>query len=371
MANERIPLLKGKPIKDAVTVFVGGQAFDGWENVSITKNLESIANSFSISLFDKFEGLKQNWPLKPGVSIKINIGNERVITGNIETLNPSFTDEGRSYIVGGRSLAGDLIDAMHLGPYEYKNISLTKLAEELVKPFGLKVFESVTPNIIDKFAVKPNETVFEALDRAARAQGFFFISTRGGNIRLTRAARARSFSNLEQDINILAATANYNDSKRHNIYFVKGQTPGSDTFFGNKASQAEGFAQDLGITRHRPLILISESNVDGAKATTRAEWEASLRLAQAIKINVTVQGWKQDDGSLWGINQVTLLTSSFLGLNRDMLIISVEHNDGAEEGKTSTLTLTDPQAYTPEPEKNKKKKDDIFSVLGPVPLPKD
>lgn len=364
MANERVPLLKGKAIKDATTVFVGGQAFDGWENVSITKNLESIANEFSISLFDKFEGLKQNWPLKPGVSIKINIGNERVITGNIETLDPSFSDESRSYIISGRSRSGDLVDCMHLGPYEYKNISLTKLAQELVSPFGLKVFESVTPGVIDKFAVKPNETVFEALDRAARAQGFFFVSTRGGNIRLTRAGRARSFSSLEQDINILSASASYNDSKRHDIYFVKGQTSGLDTYFGSKASQAEGFAKDLGITRHRPLVLISESNVDSTKATTRAEWEASSRLADAIKITATVQGWTQDDGSLWGINQITPFTSSFLGLSRDMLITSVEHNDGAKEGKTSTLTLTDPQAYSLEPQVNKKKTDDFFASLG-------
>lgn len=364
MANERVPIQRGREIKDEVSITVGGQAFDGWENVSVSKNLESIANEFSLSLFDKFEGLRENWPLKPGVNIEININRNRVFTGRIEVLGVDYTDEKRGFTISGRSLSGDLIDSMHKGPCEYTNISLTNLARELVKPFGLKVFESVVPDVISKFAVKPGETIFDALDRAARAQGFFFISTREGNIRLTRAARARAFSSLEQDINILSATANYDDSKRHNEYIVKGQTSGLPDFNGENVSQAEGGAKDLGITRNRPLIMIAEGNADSTIATKRAQWEASVRLAKAIRVQATVQGWTQEDGSLWGINQVTTFTSSFLGLNRDLLITNVNHTDGTEEGKTTTMMLTDPQAYNPETEKNKKKKDDIFAALG-------
>lgn len=364
MGNEKTPIQRGKELKDEVTILVGGKAFDGWEQVSVTKNLESIANSFSIQLFDKFEGLRVNWPLKPGVDIKISINRERVLTGRIEKLGVEYTDKRRGFTISGRSNPGDLVDCMHVGDAEFKNITLDKLAEELIKPFGLKVFLSVEPKTIDTFAVKPGETIFEALDRAARLQGFFFVSTREGNIRLTRAARARAFSSLEQGVNILSATADYDDSKRHDTYTVKGQTVGLPGFSGVKASGGEGIAKDLGIKRHRPFIMISEGNADSAKAKTRAEWEASSRLAQSIRVSATVQGWTQENGAIWGINQVTAFKSTFLGLNRDLLIVSVNHEDGAKSGKTTSMTLTDPQAYNPEPEKNKKKKDDIFSSLG-------
>ncbi len=362
MANERVATQRGREIEDETTVLIGGQVFSGWQRVSITKNLESIANGISIDLFDKFEALKEAWPFRPGVNTKVNIGTERVITGKMEAVQVSYTDERRGYTVLGRSNAGDLVDCSHTGPNEFKNISLTNLARELVKPFGLKVFESVIPDVIPTFAVKPGETVFEALDRAARLQGLFFISTRAGNIRLTRAARARANTSLEQSVNILSAVANYDDSKRHNEYIVKAQTIGLPDFNGLNVSQPEGRALDLGVTRHRPLILISESNADSAKAQTRAQWEASVRLAKAVRIDVTVQGWTQNDGSLWGINQIVRTKSTFLGINQDLLSIRVVHVDGTEEGKTTTITLTDKRAYNPEPVKSQN--EDIFAALG-------
>ena len=153
----------------------------------------------------------------------------------------------------------------------YKNISIVKLAEELVKPFGLRVLTSVIDSPIDKFAVKPGEFVFEALDRAARLQGFLFVSTRGGNIRLTKAAtseaRFRAFSSLEQGVNLIGGRATFDDSKRHNTYKVIGQAAGKDDFFGAEVAQPKGTATDAGVSRHRPLTIIAEGSVDNMPTT--------------------------------------------------------------------------------------------------------
>jgi len=367
MANERIATQSGREIPNDVSILVGGRSFDGWQSVSITESLEAIASNFSISLFDKCEGLKSNWPLKPGVSVKVNIGPTRVITGRIEKLDVSYSSTDRSFTISGRSRSGDLVDATHDGPCEYKNIDLDKLAEELVKPFGLKVFVSVTPTAIEKFAVKPGETVFEALDRAARLQGLLFISTRKGNIRLTRAgateARFRAFSSLEQGVNILSASATYDDSQRFKDYHCIGQAAAKDDFFGIEVAQPKGSAVDAGITRHRPLTFVAEGDIDNAKAETRAKWEASSRLAKAVRVTAKVQGWVQDNGTLWGANQITNFRSKFLGLNRDLLITNVVRNDGTDEGKTTDITLVDPQAYQVKPV-NTKKTDNIFADLG-------
>jgi prophage tail gpP-like protein len=364
MTNERLPVENGKALSDEVTVSINGQSFDGWQNVSISKNLESIANEFSIGLYDRFTGVVKNWPFKPGSDIAVNIGEERVVTGKIEKLDINYAAEDKSFSISGRSNPGDLVDCMHLGPYEYKDIFIDKLAEQLVTPFGLRVFLSVDPQKISKFAIKPDETIFEALDRAARLQGAFFISTRKGNIRLTRAARARAYTSLEQDVNVLEASANYDTSERHDQYIVKGQSAGTDEFFGANASSPQGSAKDLGVKRHRPFIIVAEESVDEAKAKTRAEWEATLRLAKGTRINVRVQGWKQQNGSLWGINQVTRTKIPFLGIDQDLLIVSVNHTTSIDAGKETTMELVDKNAYSPEPELNKKDKDDINSLLG-------
>jgi len=110
--------------------------------------------------------------------------------------------------------------------------------------------------------------------------------------------------------------------------------------------------------------MIAEGNADSAKAKLRAEWEAATRLAKAIRVSASVAGWTQDNGELWGVNQIIHFHSSFLGLNQDLLSLTISHTEAVSAGKTTTFTLTDKNAYLPEPEKNKKKKDDIFASLG-------
>jgi len=364
VGNRFSPSEKGRNIEEDVTVFTdGNKAFHGWENLKITKNLESIANTFQLDIDDRFQETGERWPLKPGVGIQIEINRERVITGRIEEMRPSFGIDGRRLTLAGRSLPGDLVDCSHLGPCEYKNISLDRLAEELIKPFGLEVFLSVEPKVIDKFAIKPGESVFESLDRAARTQGFFWVSTRDGNIRLTRRARARSDSEIHQNVNMISGSGIYDNSKRHSEYIVRGQTQGSDDFPGELAGTAEGRAKDLGIEIHRPIVIIAEGNVDTEQAKTRAGWEASVRIGQALELNVVVQGWRQETESLWGINQVILVKSEFLGVNGDFLSAEVEHRKGKDSPTETQIRLVRPDAYESKPEFPKD--DDPLAFLGP------
>ena len=50
MANESQATIKGKIIPDGVNLFLdSGEVFTGWQNLNISKNLDSIANSFSFT----------------------------------------------------------------------------------------------------------------------------------------------------------------------------------------------------------------------------------------------------------------------------------------------------------------------------------
>jgi len=363
VTNTFQPTQKGKVIPNDISVFLDGKAFHGFENITISKSLDSICNSFSMTLDDRFNVSRETWPLVPGVRVNIKIGKQNVFTGRIEQLNTGFSADNRNYTVSGRSLPGDLVDAVVTDKFEYNNINLDDLAEQLVAPFGLQVFLSVVPDKIDRFAIKPGETVFESLDRAARTQGFLWISTRAGNIRLTRAARARAYSELHEDHNIKSANLSIDTTKRHNEYIVKGQTFGSDIFNGINASEPEGKAYDRGINRHRPLIVIAEGAVDTKKAKERAQWEATVRAAQGMNVSVVTQGWVQGDNSLWGINQIVRLKSRFLGLNKDLLTETVEHSLTIGGGTTTSMGLIRADSYTPQPEIPAE--DDPLSDLGP------
>lgn len=362
--NTTIPTVGGKKIDDAVVVStINGTVFNGWKSVSITKNIDTMAHGFSMEIFDSFLPLKKNWPLKPGVKVKISIGKERVITGFIDVLDIGFDATSRTFTVSGRSAPSDLIDCSHVGDTEFTNISLEELAKQLVAPFGLKVFLSVVPETIDKFAIKPGETVFEALDRAARLQGFFWISTRGGNIRLTRAARVRAFSQIAQGFNLTGASLSIDNSARFSEYSVKGQSAGGDEIPGLTAAQPEGSAKDGGITRFRPLLIIAEGAVDTAKATKRAQWEMSNRIAQGFQVSATVDSWLQEDGSLWGINQLVRFNSQFIGVKSNLLIAGIEQTKSFSGGTSTNFTLVPKNSFDPQPEANAGG-DELLEQLG-------
>ena len=349
MTNKFWPRNRGKLIRDAVTLYVGGQAFTGWESVNITKDLGSICNSFSVVFHDKYQSFKTPWPLKPGLEFQAQIGSATVCTGYIEKLETGFGTGSRQFTISGRSKPGDLVDCSVTGDMEYSNLSLDALARKLVEPFGLKVLLSVIPSIIDKFSVKPGETVFEALDRAARMQGYMWVSTRHGNIRLTRAARARAYSEIHQDANMLSGSISVDTTQRHDAYTVIGQTFGSDEFNSAAAASPTGSASDNGVFRHRPLTIIAEGPVNSDQAASRAQWEAANRIAKGQEVRVTVQGWQQEDKSLWGINQVVRLKSRFLGLNTDLLTTSVEHIKGNDTGTITNITLVRADSFSPQP----------------------
>jgi prophage tail gpP-like protein len=361
--NKRIPKEKGKTLEDAVSIFINGaKAFNGWKAIRIQKNLDSIAQTFSMPIDDRFFDTAEPFPLKSGVEASVFIGSARVITGYIEITDIGFGPGQRNFTLTGRSKSADLVDCSIEGDAEYNNIALDALAKELVAPFGLKVFLSVEPKVLEKFAVKPGESVFDALNRAARTQGFMWVSTRAGNIRLTQAAKFRAVSELHEDFNMKTGRATFDDSKRFSKYIVRGQRQGTDTFNGLNASEPEGIAEDKGISRNRPLIVIADSSVDSEQAKTRAGWEASVRIAQAAQISVTVEGWRQKDGSLWGLNQITRVKSKTLKINRDLLINSVEHIKNLNGGTITNMTLVRPDAYNSKPEF--KAKDDPLSDLG-------
>jgi len=353
---------KGKIKPDSVNVLLsGGRVFEGWKNVTIQKNMESIANGFSFEIDDRFAESNSDWLLKPGQWVAISVGSERVVTGYIEKVTAAFDAGSRQYSIEGRSKPGDLVDCSVEGAAEYSGEKIEAIAEKLVKPFGIKIFTSVESSVVNTFGIKVGESVFTALNRLARLQGFFWVSTRAGNIRLTRPGRARAFTTLEENVNLLSGSIEIDTTERFSSYEVKGQSAGTNSFNLGNAAHPQGKATDLGITRHRPLCVIAEGPVDAATSQTRAEWESTSRFAKGMSVDVIVQGWRQENGILWGINQIVRLKSKYLGLNTDMLITQVEHSQ-SESGTVTNMTLKNKNSFIPK--KVIKKEDDILARLS-------
>jgi len=357
VSNRFQPKVKGKIIPQNITMYLDDStdAFHGWENLTVGENINTIANAFSFDIPQVFFQTNSPFKLTAGVKVSIFLNKQRVITGFIDRPAVSLGPSTRKVNISGRSLSSDLVDCSVEGKMEYKNILIDSLARKLLAPFpGLKVFLSVEAKSIAKFAIRPGDSVFEALDRAARLQGAFWIGTREGNIRLTQGAtseaRFRSVSRLEENINMKTGSVIIDDSQRYSKYTVKGQTTGTDNYPGVISSVGEGVAFDRGILRNRPLVIIAEGNADTEICKQRAQWEAATRTAKSVKINIVTKDWTQEDGTIWGVNQLVPVISASLGLDGSFLTTNIERVRSNSEGTITRIALTRQDAYNPKPE---------------------
>ena len=380
-------------LEEAVIVRINNEIYDAWEGISIARSIEHITSGFSISLTDRWRDSKDNWPIKPGEQLKINIGKDPVLNGYIDELNVSVSKDDRTIEAMGRDKTGDIVDCSVVGSVELKNVTIEDIAIKFVKElFGINVI--VEAHLGDKFktwTIEQGETVAETLHRAAKLRGLLIVSDTDGNLVITNRAGVniadipsvkfltkdfdfaalasqkqnirKATADLLQGFNVLAASARFDNSNRFSDYLVKGQAKGSDNFFGKKVTEIQATAKDLGINRFRPLTILAEGSVDKNTAQLRANWEATNRAADAVEVSITVQGWReQPGGNLWTPNSLVTCNVPFIGVEAELLISDVNYIKNAS-GTFTEISLTRPDAYNPST-KEVCKDNDPVNTLG-------
>ena len=68
--------------KDEVFLYVNKKIYSGWKDVSITRSLEAMAGSFSLSVFES--KMIDAFDLFCGDEVVVKIGGDAVITGYID-----------------------------------------------------------------------------------------------------------------------------------------------------------------------------------------------------------------------------------------------------------------------------------------------
>jgi prophage tail gpP-like protein len=348
-----------------VELYVNGKIYDGWKDVDITRALNAVSGSFSLSITDRWSGQDEPWTVAPDDECEVRINGETVITGYVFEVNPQFEKSSRSIGISGRDKTADFVDcSADLGFSELKNISLKRLAETLAKPYGIKItLVGSGGAVFEKFSINLGESSFEVLERACRQRGYLLTADGTGGILISQPGKVRSTTILEQGKNLIQAAASFDHSERFSSYKVKAQK----TDFETELSPSSAFfivatAKDPNVKRHRPMIIAGDGNMDAGASKTRAQWEATTRAAKSSKFRCQVAGWQQGDGSLWKPNQLVRLRSSWLGIDDDLLVVSTKMNLSASSGTTTELNLERKDAYIPEPE-IKEKTDPLESEL--------
>jgi len=337
-----------------VRLRVNGCGYGGWKSVRVTRGIESIAGGFELGYADRWPGQASPWPIRDEDECTLTIDGEPVIVGYIDRPARSFDAESRTLTVSGRDRTGALVDCSAVPPaWEFRQIPLLTLARRIADQFGIPVSLQpglTPPSSLAKFSIDPGETAFDALSRACAVAGLLPIADGRGGLVLARAGSAQSTTELVEGKNIMAAADECDASGRFRTYRVLGQHAGSDEFSGPPAASVKATALDAGVRRSERVLLVrADGNVTTTQAQTRAQWEATVRAARAYTARVTLQGWRQDDGSLWRENMLVRIRSPYLGLDAEMLISEVVFSLDDSAGTTTQLTLVRPDAFLPEP----------------------
>lgn len=343
--SDSVPAIFNKTTKvdDAVTVFVGGKVFEGWEDLSLTRELNCAASDFQFQMTDKWDVAQDPFPIQPGVPVHIHIGKTSFFQGYADKVKPSFAATKRAIVVAGRSKTQDIVDcsANDTLALQLAGLNIQEVALKLLAPFNISLIMNTSPGApFPEVPMSIGETVFQVLDKLARQRQILFYPSYEGNLVMAKQGEARATSALTQGVNILSGSANFDNSNRFSKYLVKGQNrPEFGPDFAN-----QGQAVDGGITRYRPLTIMAESTIDDANGQDRADYEAKVRAAKGTDLTVQTVGFFQEDGTPWEINRLVRVDSGFLGVKRQMLIKKVVFNKNGS-GTLTTFELTRNDGY--------------------------
>lgn len=342
-----------------ILLYVNGRVYGGWKEARVTRSINALSGSFSLSVMDRWEVNAQPWQIMPGDECVVKINGQPLITGYVDAASPSYDANGHGIDISGRDKTCDLVDCSAVvSSYELRSVKLEDIAAALAKPFGLKVLtQADTGARFESFAIQPGETCFEAIERAAR-QRFMAVTTNGaGDVVIANIGTTRAADSLVEGRNIKEASAAYDFKDRFSEYIVKGQAAAREDGDEPPKNAVQATMRDDGIRRYRPKVLTAEMQSSDGSAADRAELEAATRAGKSTKIDVTVQGWTMSNGELWPLNAlVTLQSPLLLADDVELLITQIEFSVSDSSGTLTRLELMKPGTYLLGRDKGKKKK---------------
>lgn len=326
---------------EVVTISAGGGSYTAFLEVSVKAAFNEAARSFEFTVAAELGASATNQIFAVGTEITIDANGDLLLTGYVDSKEPTFAAKKAEISVSGRSKSGDLVDgsAEHETGY-FENKDPLEIGQAVSSEYEPKWESDQQLEKVEQYLLTQGESCYRCVEKLARQQGMTITGTPEGNAKITKAGSERNGPLIEGQ-NILSGTAHHNGSNRHSKIVVRGQRPFGH---GDDNVQIEATENDAGIKRHRSIIIIQDDDTTKDRAKKRAKNRKNRAAGNALKAEIAVQGFHDDGGKLWTPGALTWTESPFLDIAQDMLIESVNYYQ-SERGSIATLHLTDPRTY--------------------------
>lgn len=336
---------------NAVTLSVNGLDYRGWKKVNIKAGIEQQSREFRLGVTWRWPGQAVEIPVRQGDFCEVRIGDDLVLTGWVFATPIIYDGRSVERSLTGRSLTADLVDSSAVNkPGQWRGQSVQKIVQALAEPFGIKVLSEVPEATkLTDHQIEPGESVFDSIDRLLTLSRLLSTDdARGRAVIIQPGSAGRAVDRLELGQNILTGRAELDFSGVFSEYRVTGQRSGSDSAYGEQASEVKAELADPRATRHRVLLIHESGQMTPELAQARANWERGSRMGKALTLNYKVQGWRQSNGALWLPNMVVRVVDPLMGIDRDMLISEIEYVLD-DIGTVANIVVGPPDGFDPEP----------------------
>lgn len=334
-----------------ITVVINGDEIKKFLKVSISKSLDSVSRGFLFSIAqDEFDSKIE---LNAEVQIYVNFNLE--VTGKIYKIVTSYDDKTHNIDISGFSNTYELTKGtIFTNPNYSTPISFLDLAEKVLKDNGIQGIEisptiaahevvSVVDDDENRTAGDIGETIFSFLDRYAKKVGVILSDDIFGKLVVYKNEPKASDIRLKNKRGffdnklILSASYDIDYSKRFQKIIVKSQDENEDSI--------EAFALDNTVKSQGVMTIISENLSDIAGCQTQANWEVNKRRADSVRYNCQTFGFGLKNSGNWEINTSVDVDDDFAGIKSKMMIRAVQFNYSDDQGSTTKLSLTIPDAF--------------------------
>jgi prophage tail gpP-like protein len=337
---------------------VNGTQYSGWTNAVANVRLDTIADAFSFTATAQ-DG--KPLPFKGGEDCSVFVDELKVLTGHIEIVNVDGNSSAHDITIDGRSSTGDVLDSK-IGalPDIRPPVSLARVISLVLSHLGspVKVVDEVKPSLFTKAedlaAPEPGQDAFEFIQALARKKQVLLSSDADGNLLITKSSGTEIDATIHHrvnnnDNNVIQYSVSYDTTGRYNRYRLTTQLNPLSLVDASSSSNPKIADQssevlDTLIRVGRQFVLVSENA--GSNPLDRARWEANIRKARGRVYGCTVHGYRNQSGDIWRVNNLVQVIDEFAGINSRMLLNTIQYSLDVDNGRLTTMTFVEKNAYT-------------------------
>lgn len=361
-------------VEEIVSLVVDGQVLRGWQEVSVSRSMQNAVISFSLKATNPTWSTEAK-ALRHGKEIEVRTsqasgpwqpgGGDLLCKGYVDNYSAKYGCDSKSVTVSGRSKAADAVDCPPVkhktGRVEKK--ALDQVAKELDE-FGIEWKTDQKLDPIPKVQRRPDDTVFDTVEREARRLGLMLAGQPDGSVMITRAGSKRHAGAIVMGgPPVESMDVQVNLSSKRSPIVVRGQR---SIGTGDESLRQQIEEVDQSVGRHRPLVVILEGDAPKKELKKRGKWERLRSAGFGVNVSTEMSSWRDDAGQLWDPGRLIATVCAEEDIDQDLTLSTVTFKQDIDNGTVASLALVDPRSHGGKKARGGKGSDSAYDPGGGI-----